>query len=296
MGGRSVETIDPQRDGSESARPKSLVPVNAPAPGRLTLSDLLAVLDLGGDVPPVPARCLVSAHGGILGAQLLGQQIVLAERMAPGKTVHSLHTIFSRPGDCRQPLWVDVERLAHGGSIDALALSFRQGSLHICRADVMLRAAEADFLSVQTSRVDLPGPEAGLPRPDRPMMPWEVRVLPRAEPHRLDQWQRIPDAGEDPTIWRALLAHSCELLPLADLLAAAGIPPLPGERPQVAAAVLSQTVTFLDDLDVRDWHLFQVRTVHAGHGRAVGRIEIFGPDGVQRAAAEVVGLLRSARP
>ncbi|WP_328591892.1 acyl-CoA thioesterase domain-containing protein [Candidatus Frankia alpina] len=156
-------------------------------PGVFTLSDLLAVLDLGGDVPPVPARCLVSAHGGILGAQLLGQQIVLAERLSPGKAVHSLHTIFSHPGDCRQPLWVDVERLAHGRSIDALALSFRQGSLHICRADVMLRASEPDFLSLQTSRADLPGPADAAPFPDRRLMPWEVRVLPRVEPHRLDQ-------------------------------------------------------------------------------------------------------------
>ncbi|WP_261575094.1 acyl-CoA thioesterase [Frankia gtarii] len=295
MSERSVETIDPQRVGSSSAQPESPLPIDAPTPGSFTLNDLLAVLDLGGDVPPVPARCLVSAHGGILGAQLLGQQIVLAERLAPGKAVHSLHTIFSRPGDCQQPLWVDVERLAHGGSIDALALSFRQGSLHICRADVMLRASEPDFLSLQMSRADLSGPADAVPFPDRRMMPWEVRVLPRVEPHRLDQWQRIGDAGEDPTVWRALLAHSCEVLPLADLLTASGIPPMPADRPQVAAAVLSQTVTFFDDLDVRDWHLFQVRTVHAGQGRAVARIEIFGPDGVQRAAAEIVGLVRSAR-
>ncbi len=70
---------------------------------------------------------------------------------------------------------------------------------------------------------------------------------------------------------------------------------MPADRPQVAAAVLSQTVTFFDDLDVRDWHLFQVHTVHAGQGRTVARIEIFGPDGVQRATAEVVGLVRSVR-
>jgi acyl-CoA thioesterase-2 len=74
------------------------------------LADVLAVLDLAGDVtPPVPVRVLPSAHGGVLGAQQLAQQIVLAERLAPGKTVQTLHTVFPNPSRWDAPLEVDVE-------------------------------------------------------------------------------------------------------------------------------------------------------------------------------------------
>ncbi|OFB44397.1 acyl-CoA thioesterase II [Frankia sp. B2] len=290
VGTQSAETTDARAGEAPKQRASTQDQVDAvPAPGQCTLSELLAVLDLGGDVPPVPARCLPSTHGGVLGAQLLGQQIVLAERMTPNKITHSLQTVFMRPGDCRQPVWIDVERLAHGRSIDSLALTFRQDSLQICRADVMLRSPEPDFLRLRSTESDFLGPQHASPL-DRPMMPWEVRVLPRADTHQLDQWQRIPEAPEDRSLWRAFIAHSCELLPLSDLLAVTGLTP----TKRLAVAVLSQNVTFYDDLDVRDWHLFRVRTLHAGHGRAIGRVEVFGPDGELRAGSELVGLLRGS--
>jgi acyl-CoA thioesterase-2 len=275
----------------------STLPINAATPGRFTLSDLLSVLDLSGDVPPVPARTLASEHGGVLGAQQLGQQVVLAERMTPGKTVHSLHTLFSRPGDCMEPVWIEVERLATDGSVDALALSFRQDLRALSRANIMLRAPAADFLRIRPTFILPPGPEAGEPVLDHPRMPWEIRTLPPAEDHVRDHWERISGAGADPTVWRALIAHSCELLPLADLAAEQGLGDTTlGVLPGVTALVLSQTVTFFEDLDVRAWHLYRVRTLHAGHGRTGSRIEVFAEDGTLRAEAEVIGLLRATRP
>ncbi|SNQ46479.1 conserved hypothetical protein [Frankia canadensis] len=284
MGVQPVEAID------------ATLPINAATPGYFTLSDLLSVLDLRGDVPPVPARTLASAHGGVWGSQQLGQQVMLAERLTPGKVVHSLHTIFARPGDCMQPVWIDVERLASGGSVDALALTFRQGAQQLSRATMMLRAPAPDFLRVSPAITMPPGPDAGEPDDDRPMMPWESRALPPVEENVRDHWSRISGAGSDPTLWRALIAHSCELFPLADIVVAQGLAEAPrAPRAGIAAMVLSQTVTFFNDLDVRDWHLYRVHTVHVGHGRTGSRIEVFAPDGTLRAEAEIIGLLRGTR-
>ncbi len=278
------------------ATPDRQRPVNAATPGTFTLDELLTALDVGGDVPPVLARTLVSPHGGVLGSQQIGQQIVVAERLTPGKSVHSVNAVFSRPGDSRRPVWVDVERLAHGGSIDALALSFRQDSQLLSRANLMLRAPEGDFVHRRTA-IRLPGsPETAGPPTAGWLMPWEIRPVPPTEAHRRDRWARVPSAGSDPSIWRALLAHSCELYPVADIATDEGLMDGNGTmKDTFASAVLSITVTFLDDLDVRDWHLFRVHALHAGHGRTASRVEIFTPDGELRAQAETIGLLRAAR-
>ncbi|MCK9893143.1 acyl-CoA thioesterase domain-containing protein [Frankia sp. AgB32] len=278
-----------------TAEPDGERPVNA-TPGTFTLDELLTALDLRGDVPPVRGRTLLSAHGGVLGSQQVGQQVVLAERLTPGKSVHSVSTIFTRPGDSRRPVWIDVERLAHGSSIDTLALSFRQDSQLLSRANLMLRAPEAHLVDRRTSIRMPPGPEAGEPRDNTWMMPWEIRQLPRAEGAQQDRWARITGAGDDPSIWRALLAHSCELYPVPDIAIAEGLMDQDGAATTAfASAALSLTVTFLDDLDVRDWHLFRVHALHASHGRTTSRVEIFTADGELRAQAETIGLLRAAR-
>ncbi|CAO5246057.1 acyl-CoA thioesterase [Frankia sp. AgKG'84/4] len=278
-----------------AAVPEAQRPVNA-TPGTFTLDDLLTVLDLHGDVPPVRGRTLLSAHGGVLGSQQVGQQIVLAERLTPGKSVHSVSTVFARPGDSRQPVWIDVERLAHGSSIDTLALSFRQDSHLLSRANLMLRAPEAHLVDRRTSIPMPPGPETGEARDNTWMMPWEIRQLPRVGAAQQDRWARISGAGDDPSIWRALLAHSCELYPVPDIATAEGLMDPDGAATAAfASAVLSLSVTFLDDLDVRDWHLFRVHALHAGHGRTASRVEIFTADGELRAQAETIGLLRAVR-
>ncbi|CAO5180822.1 Acyl-CoA thioesterase [Frankia sp. AiPs1] len=267
--------------------------INAATPGRFTIDQLLTVLDVRGDVPPVPARTLASQHGGVLGAQQLGQQIVLAERLTPGKIVHSLHTLFSRPGDCRSPVWIDVEHLAHGRSVGALALSVRQDSEALSRTNMMLRAPEPDLGRHATTTVLPSGPETAESEDHLRTGPWEVRLVSPGAGLQREHWVRVPAAGDDPTIWRALIAQACEFLPLPDILLANGIPLSAGTVPaNVTALVLSMTVTFFDEADIRDWMLYRVSGLHVAGGRTASRIEIFSGDGELRAEASVIGVLR----
>lgn len=57
-------------------------------------------------------------------------------------------------------------------------------------------------------------------------------------------------------------------------------------------AVLSQTVTFLEPLDVRDWHRVRVQVPWIGAGRLLARGEVWGPDGLGATFA-TSGLLRA---
>jgi acyl-CoA thioesterase-2 len=261
-----------------------------------SLPEILRVLDLPGDTtPPVPAHSLGSHHGGVYGAQQLAQQIVLSERLAAGKATHTVHTVFPNPSRWDAPLDVDVEWLQSGQTFANLTLTFRQGGRAVSRADVLLGAEAPDFV-----RHEAPVP-AGWRGPDgaspvrHPMFPWETRTAPGPWAFGLDLWQRIPDAPADPTMWRALAAFTTE--PLAVHLAALaheehGTAPLaPGET--AASAVLAETVTFVEEIDVRAWHLVRVSAEHAGHGRVLGRGEVRRADGRLSAVFECVGMLRA---
>ncbi|WP_261566256.1 acyl-CoA thioesterase [Frankia gtarii] len=257
-----------------------------------TLPELLEVLDLTPTPPTTSARSVPSGHGGVLGAQQLGQQVVLAERLAPGKRLHTLQTVFIRGGRADVALEIDVERLAAGRSVESFALSLRQGAEQLSRAQVMLTVDEPDF-----HRFDSPATDVGRPADAEPvrraLLPWEAAVMPRRAPRQLDLWTRIPAAPDDPTIWRALVAHTVETLAIADGMLNGGIALPP--RAELQAVVLTVTVTYLNDLDVRDWHLYRVQTPQAASGRILGRGELRGADGGLRAVFETVNLVRPAR-
>lgn len=172
----------------------------APAwvPTLFGLPDVLAVLDVR---PGEPVASVPSGHGGMLGAQLLGQQVRLADRLAPGKRVQSLQTLFLRPGDAGRPLAVDVEQLQTGRSFASLTLTFRQGDVLVSRASALLTADEPDFLRRGAAPPPLPEGAAAV---RRALLPWEARAVPTADPADLDLLLRVPEAGADPSLWRAL--------------------------------------------------------------------------------------------
>ena len=53
----------------------------------------------------------------VFGGQVLGQALTAAARTVDKKrSVHSLHAYFLRPGDMKQPIIYDVDRIRDGGS------------------------------------------------------------------------------------------------------------------------------------------------------------------------------------
>ena len=293
---RNTAVADDNLDGGHGGHVTAPLPPYEPewVPTLFGLDDLLRILDVTPDVPPVPARCLPSGHGGVLGSQMLAQQVVLAERTTPGKRVHTLHTLFLRSGTAERSLEIDMERLAHGRSVDSVALTFRQGTERLSRADVMLAAPDADFARHGTALPpEVCGPADAEPV-RRALLPWEAALVPPARPFQLDLWLRAPLVPDDPTTWRALLAFTAETLPASNVLQGHGLAPTP-DRP-LFVVTLSQTVTFLDELDVREWHLFRLYSPHSGGGRALSRGEVYGADGRLAAVFETVGMLRGPKP
>lgn len=248
--------------------------------------ELLQALDAG----PTSAIALPSAHGGVLGSQMLGQHVVLAERFVPGKRALTLQASFIRGG--RGGVLLDVEaRLRHGGrSFAVVDLELRQGEILVSRADVLLHTPEQGTLRGSSPRAEVPPPEDCAPV-RRALMPWEVREAPGGT----TLWQRIPGAGDDPTIWRGLLAHTTEIPGLQWVRLAVheqGGADL--NSPVLTGSILSQRVSFLEELDVREWHRINVDEWWAEYGRVSVRGSISNRAGRIAVTFEQIALLREA--
>ena len=254
-------------------------------PTLFDLPELLAVLDVRPDAPVASVR---SGHGGVLGAQLLGQQVRLAERLVPSKRVQSLQTLFVRPGRFDLPMTVDVEHLQAGRSFASLTLTFRQGDVLVSRASALLTVDEPDFLRRVAAAPPVP---PGVVPVRRALLPWQAMAVPTGDPADLDLLLRAPcDLVEDPSLFRALIAFTTEVPAVQQVVDGLGVA-VPDAR--LPGAVLSQTLTFLEPLDVREWHRVRVVVPYIGAGRLLARGEVFDAEGALAATFATAGLLRA---
>jgi len=273
----------------------------------ITTADVLDALDLDEvaatdehGVTRFRARNIVSAIPRTLGAQVLAQTVVAAERVVPGMAVQSLQGVFPRAGDPNEPVDVRVERLHRGRSVAMLQVGFRQGANEHYRAFVTLGVAGPELVRHADPLVaDVPAPEACDEFPVS-MLPWEVRteggvdaLAPElAGPPRLDLWMRCPKLPDTATTARAAVAWATE-----GFLGPVALRPYPAEEiarrgGRSMSVALAQNVTYHEDFSAHDWLLLRCASEYAGDGRMHGRIRVFTRTGRLVASVTADGLMR----
>ena len=80
----------------------------------------------------------------VFGGQVLGQALIAACRTVEGRSAHSLHAYFLRPGDPRIPIIYEVDRI-------------RDGKSFTTRRVVAIQRGEAIFNMSTSFQVDEPG-------------------------------------------------------------------------------------------------------------------------------------------
>ncbi|HEY6559533.1 MAG TPA: acyl-CoA thioesterase II [Polyangiaceae bacterium] len=250
----------------------------------------------------------------VFGGQVLGQALIAACRTVEGRTAHSLHAYFLRPGDPRIPIIYEVDRI-------------RDGKSFTTRRVVAIQRGEAIFNMSTSFQVDEPGPshQAAMPAAPPPESlpsneerlkaahektgsqlfeillhlerPIDVRDTdpfdhldpkPRTGPHMA--WfktrERLPD---DPLLHQCALAYASDLSLIDTSLHQHGLTYF---NPQVMAASLDHTMWFHRPFRADEWLLYVTESPSTGSSRGFNLGSIFAADGTLVASAAQEGLMR----
>ncbi|MGW1997085.1 acyl-CoA thioesterase [Embleya sp. NPDC001921] len=265
----------------------------------LTPADLA---DSGGPgaVTTFGARNIVTRIPRTLGAQVLAQTVVAAERVVPHMAVQTLQGVFPRAGDPAEPVEVRVERLHQGRSAAMLQVGFRQGGHEHYRAFVTLGVVGPELVRhADPLPAEVVGPEDCAELPVS-MLPWEVRTVggpaaldpDLAGPPCLDLWTRCTGVADTATMARAILAWSTE-----GFLGPVALRPYPRAEIErrggrAMSVALAQNITFHEGFSAHEWLLLRCASEYAGDGRMHGRIRVFTRAGRLVASVTADGLMR----
>jgi acyl-CoA thioesterase-2 len=252
----------------------------------------------------------------VFGGQVLAQALAAAMRtVGPGRSCHSFHAYFLRPGDPKIPIQYQVDRSRDGGSFTARRVVALQRGAQIFILAASFQKIESGF-DHQSSMPVVPDPESledeqqvllrdpGL-RPDIRLWvarerPFETRsVLGRgpfansgdrpARPAVDHIWLKtrgpVPD---DDGIHRALLAFVSDM----SLLDTSLLPHGKSIFSDLQVASLDHAMWFHRPFRVDDWLLYAQDSPSASGARGFNRGAIYRRDGTLVASVAQEGLIR----
>lgn len=259
------------------------------------MTDAPSTLDVLMDIRPhadgYEAQTTPTPHGGIFGAFLLFQQVLIAERAVPGKRVITIQTVFANSGASGQPCQVSIDTLQNGRSFAFLTLTFRQGDLIVTRAEIMLTVDEADYVHHRNTP---PAPAGAREWPEGSMGLWPGAVD-RWPGSSLDELALRFSLAEQPdaSVSRALVALATEPAVMASLT---GFMTLKAASPgRMAGNVLTQTITLLEPADLVAGVIVGSTARYAGQGRVHGDGRVLSVDGDLLGTFTTTGVLREPR-
>jgi acyl-CoA thioesterase II len=251
----------------------------------------------------------------VFGGQVLGQALMAAAlTVEAGRSVHSLHAYFLRPGDKQARIVYDVERIRDGGSFTTRRVVAIQHGQPIFNFAASFHIEEAGP-SHRAGMPDVPGPdglesELALRRRHLDRLPQRLRDVLHAEtaielrpvtpldpfdpppaPPRNDVWFRAIDRlPDDPVLHQAMLAYSSDF----GLLRPALMPHrLSWMQGNVQLVSLDHAMWFHDRFRLDEWLLYHTDSPASGNARGFSRGSIFTQDGCLVASVAQEGLMRT---
>jgi acyl-CoA thioesterase-2 len=253
------------------------------------LREMARFREVGGQLE---ADTVATAHGAIFGAYTMFQQVLVAERAAPGKRVLSLQTLFANGGVAGQPIQIDVDVLQQGRSFSCLSVTFRQAALVISRAEVLLTSDEDDYLRWQSPAPALFQTEDWLPR-SAGLWPGRTRRDPSSGLEAVTLALELDEPVAEAGVARALVALATEPEVMNALLEYGDV--TPAANGGMPANVLTTTVTLLEPADFGQPLIVRAAPTYAGQGRAHGGGAVLAPSGALLASYTSTGVLRRPR-
>jgi acyl-CoA thioesterase-2 len=250
----------------------------------------------------------------VFGGQVAGQALVAAARtVEPGRSVHSLHAYFLRPGDVRVPILYEVDRIRDGRSFTTRRVVAIQHGRAIFNLQCSFQVPE-DGLEYEAPMPEVPDPES---LPDfatrmapfaEQMGPWlhrprpidirHVDPTPPNEPGPRSPFQqvwlradgRLPD---DPVLHACVVTYASDMTLLDTAVRPHGR--VWGDEGLMMAS-LDHAMWFHRPFRADEWVLYDQDTPSSSGSRGLGRGNIFTRDGHLAVTVVQEGLIRVLRP
>ena len=249
----------------------------------------------------------------VYGGQVLGQALFAASQTVEDRDAHSLHAYFLRPGDKKEPVVYEVDRIRDGKGYTTRRIVAIQRGKPIFNMSASFKIREKG-IEHQCEMPEVPGPEnlpnmtelgkqalAEIPEKLSRFLQWqrpiELRPVqptnplhPEPSPPFRDIWMRadgvLPD---DPALHKVLLAYASDYSLLGTALLPHGLTFTQGT---IRAASLDHAMWFHRDFRMDDWLLYSMDSPSASHGRGFSRGNLFTREGKLVASVAQEGMIR----
>lgn len=298
-----------------------------PTPPKTLIEELMAILQLERIEENIfRGRSQDLGWGRVFGGQVVGQALSAAEQTVPeGRSVHSLHGYFLRPGDAKESIVYLVDPIRDGKSFTTRRVVAVQNGKAIFNLAASFQIAEDGFDHQSPTMPDVPGPdellsEQELGRRYLERLPEAVRnKLPKALRERVVADKPIevrPVAPVDPMnpgerepirhVWfrasgalpdarsthQYLLAYASDFHLLGTSMQPHSVTWL---TPGMQVASLDHAMWFHRPFRFDDWLLYDLEAPSAQGARGLSQGRWFTRDGVLVASTMQEGLIRDRR-
>jgi acyl-CoA thioesterase II len=270
-----------------------------------TWGDTAHLLDMM-DVRPDGDGCYVStAHTDgyrpvVEGSQMLGQAVVAAGRLLPGRRVVSAGMLFLRAADAQAPLSFALDELSRGRTFAGVAVQVSQHSRCCAAGTLLLDATAPAVVSHAAPAPDVPGPYE-CPSYDMGVTGRDVRVVDDAYtndpsapagPPVLDCWVRFRELPDDPALHAGLLAQFTGHMSIATALR-----PHEGVGQAEAHRTLSMGINAINlslhrAVRADEWMLYHHHSTFAGDGMTHAECRVYNERGSLLASFTVDAMVR----
>ena len=264
--------------------------------------------------------------GRVFGGQVVGQALSAAEQTVPeGRSIHSLHSYFLRPGNAKESIVYLVDPIRDGRSFTTRRVVAVQNGKAIFNLAASFQVDEEGFDHQQPTMPEVPDPdellgERELGRRYLDRLPEAVREkFPRAMRERVVAERPIevrPVAPEDPirpalgepirrvwfrangpipdtpSIHQYLLAYASDFHLLGTTMQPHGVTWL---TPGMQVASLDHAMWFHRPFRFDDWLLYDLEAPSAQGARGLSRGRWFTREGILVASTMQEGLIRDRR-
>jgi len=267
-------------------------------------ADLVALLDVQssgeGRFTSTP-RGDAGGRPVVEGSQVLGQAIVAASRLVPGRRAVSSSMVFVRAADALAPYDLVLDTVSTGRTFAAHAVRATQGDRTCAAGTVLLDATAPDVIRHAEPPTDGAGPDGATPY-DMGVAGRDVRIVDDAYtgdpgapvgPPTLDAWVRFRDVGDDPALHAGLLAQFTGHLSIA-----AALRPHEGVGQDQAHVTLSTAINAISlsihaDVRVDQWLRYHHRSTFAGDGMTHAECRVHDEPGALVASFTVDAMVRA---